>query len=219
MLYPVEPTAAGTIAHDAMAHAGKVDPIASESRPDRTLVLAGCDPMVGLLAQEIGVRHGVRVLPLLRSSTQALELLRQGLAHMAGVHFTNPSGESANEQAVHSSIGPGYCLIHQVRWDAGVAFDPRRREHSLRALLRANLRWVNREEGSAARRVFDVQLGSRRPKGYDHVVTDHRAVAATISSGWAEAGICVQARSCRGTPRVPAAAPGSLRAVRRGIAP
>lgn len=192
VLYPVEPTAAGTIAHDAVARADRVDPIASESRPDRTLVLAGCDPTVGLLVQEIAARHGVRVLPLLRSSTQALELLRQGLAHMAGVHFTNGSGESANEHAVQSNIGSGYCLIHQVRWEAGVAFDPRRREHSLRALLQANVRWVNREEGSAARRVFDARLGSRRPKGYDHVVTDHRAVAATISSGWAEAGICVR---------------------------
>lgn len=191
-LYPVEPTAAGTIAHDAVAHSGKVDLIASEWRPDRTLVLAGCDPTVGLLVQEIGARHGVRVLPLLRSSTQALDLLRQGLAHMAGVHFTNSSGQSANEQAVQSSIGPGCCLIHQVRWDAGVAFDPRRREHSLRALLRADVRWVNREEGSAARRLFDAHLGAQRPKGYEHVVTDHRAVAATISSGWAEAGICVR---------------------------
>jgi molybdate-binding protein/DNA-binding XRE family transcriptional regulator len=192
VLYPVEPTAAGTIAHDALAGAGTVEPIASEPRPDRTLVLAGCDPTVGLLVQELGARHGVRVLPLLRSGTQALALLGQGLAHLAGVHFTSTSGETANEQAVQSAIGSGYCLIHQVRWDAGVAFDPRRREHSLRALLRANVRWVNREEGSAARRVFDARLGSRRPNGYDHVVTDHRAVAATISSGWAEAGVCVR---------------------------
>jgi putative molybdopterin biosynthesis protein len=80
-----------------------------------------------------------------------------------------------------------------LRWDAGVAFDTRRRERSLGALLRANLRWVNREEGSAARRAFDTLLGSRqRPKGYSHVVSDHRAVAATVASGWAEAGMCVR---------------------------
>src|SRR5262249_13878581 len=62
----------------------------------------------------------------------------------------------------------------------------------LRALLKADLRWVNREEGSAARRAFDAQLGARRPKGYEHVVTDHQAVVSTIVSGWAEAGICVR---------------------------
>ncbi len=193
LLYPVEPTAAGAIPHDAFVRGSGTESIASESRPERTLVLAGCDPLVGLLAQEIGTRHDVRVLPLLRSSTQALALLRQGLVHMAGVHLTDPDGESANGHAVQSSLGSGYCLIHQLRWDAGVAFDPKRRERSLLALLRANLRWVNREDGSAARKAFDVLLGSRRrPKGYHHLVGDHRAVAAIISSGWAEAGMCVR---------------------------
>src|SRR5262249_11206873 len=64
---------------------------------------------------------------------------------------------------------------------------------SVSALLRARVRWVNREEGSAARRSFDVLLGSRpRPFGYRHVVRDHRSVATIVSSGWAEAGICVK---------------------------
>lgn len=52
---------------------------------------------------------------------------------------------------------------------------------------------MNREEGSAARRAFDRLLHSRRrPIGYEHVVKGHRAVAATVSSGWAEAGVCVK---------------------------
>jgi putative molybdopterin biosynthesis protein len=193
LTYPVEPTAAGTVLHDGVSASGAIDVVALEARPDRTLVLAGCDPLVGLLVQEIAARHGVRVLPLLRSSMQALALLHQGLVHVAGLHLTDRSGESANDQAVRSNLGPGYSLIHQVRWDAGIAFDPRRCERSLSALLRADVRWVNREEGSAARRAFDVLLGSRRrPKGYGHVVSDHRAVAATVSSGWADAGICVR---------------------------
>jgi molybdate-binding protein/transcriptional regulator with XRE-family HTH domain len=193
LTYPIEPTAAGAIPHDGISSSRGVNAIASDARPDRTLVLAGCDPLVGLLVRDIAARHGVRVLPLLRSSMQALSLLQQGLVHVAGVHLTHRSDESANDHAVHSRLGPGYCLIHQLRWEAGVAFATGRRERSLGALLRANLRWVNREEGSAARRAFDALLGSRRhPKGYAHVVSDHRAVAATISSGWAEAGVCVR---------------------------
>ena len=61
------------------------------------------------------------------------------------------------------------------------------------ALLKAGVRWVNREEGSAARASFDALLGTaRRPTGYDCVVGDHQAVATTVSSGWAEAGVCVR---------------------------
>src|SRR5262249_35601179 len=150
-------------------------------RADRTLVLAGCDPMVGLLVQEVAAQHSVRVLPLLRSSTEALSLLKQGLVHMAGGDFAEAGRRAATEYAGRSVLGPGHTLIHQVSWQAGIALARSRHERSPRALLRANVRWVNREEGSAARMAFDRLLGDRRrPEGYQHVVHDHRAVAATV---------------------------------------
>jgi molybdate-binding protein len=133
------------------------------------------------------------VLPLLRSSAQALDLLRRGLVHAAGVHVTDAAGRSTNGRVVRAVLGPGYRLLHQVRWDTGIATGTGRRERSAQALLRANVRWVNREEGSGARQTFDTLLAARRrPAGYEHVVRDHRAVATTVSSGWAEAGICVR---------------------------
>jgi molybdate-binding protein/DNA-binding XRE family transcriptional regulator len=186
--YPVEWTAAGSIPHDRGAAGDN-----TLALPDRTLVIAGCDPTAGLLAGEMAARHGIRVLPLLRSSTDALDLLRRGLVHVAGLHVTDTSGRPANDTAVKSTAGPGHWLLHQMRWDSGIAVGDGRKEQSVSALLRANVRWVNREEGSAARRSFDVLLTSRaRPSGYRRIVRDHRAVAAVVSSGWAEAGICVK---------------------------
>jgi putative molybdopterin biosynthesis protein len=191
-VYPAEVTAAGVLPHDAWFDGRRLQ-ARSTGAPEATLVVAGCDPTAGLLVREIAQRHRVRVLPLLRSSAQAVELLRQGLVHAAGLHVSDPHGRSANERVVRASLGAGYRLIHQVRWESGIAITGRRRERSAAALLRANLRWVNREEGSAARQTFDTLLASRRrPAGYDHVVRDHRAVAATVASGWAEAGICVR---------------------------
>lgn len=192
-LYPVEPTAAGAIPHDVRIEGQSIRPIEGSASADRTLVVAGCDPLVGFLVRELAGAHSVRVLPLLRSSGQALELLRRGLVHVAGLHLTDAAGQSSNDDVVRETLGTGYRLIHQLRWDAGIAVMPRRRERTVRALLRADVRWVNREEGSAARRAFDALLATRRrPEGYDHVVRDHRAVATTVSSGWAEAGICVR---------------------------
>jgi molybdate-binding protein/DNA-binding XRE family transcriptional regulator len=188
LAYPVELTAAGSIPHDRIAPTGEAGP-----RPDRTLVIAGCDPMVGLLAHEMAVRHDIRVLPLLRSSSEALELLRRGLVHAAGLHLTDGSGRSTNDTSVKTRVGAGYRLLHQVRWDSGIAVGDARKEQTASAVLRAKVRWVNREEGSAARRALDFLLASRpRPSGYRHVVHDHRSVAAIVSSGWAEAGICVR---------------------------
>jgi molybdate-binding protein/DNA-binding XRE family transcriptional regulator len=194
LLFPVEPTAAGTIAHDGRADGDALHLRGSEIHtPERTLVVAGCDPLVGCLVHEVAAAHGIRVLPLLRSSAQAVDLLRRDLVHVAGLHCTDADGRGTNDEVVRSTLGSGYRLIHQLRWDAGIAVWPQRRERTPRALLRAGVRWVNREEGSAARRVFDTLLATRRrPDGYDHVVGDHRAVAATVSSGWAEAGLCVK---------------------------
>lgn len=201
VVYPTEATAAGAIPHDGTVGEQGVT-VVTDARPERTLVMAGCDPLVGLLVHEMAERHGIRVLPLLRSSAQAIDLLQRGLVHVAGVHLSNPDDSSANDQMVRTRLGSGYALLHQVRWDAGVAVASQRRERTARALLTATTRWVNREEGSAARHAFDRLLGTRRrPAGYECVVRDHRAVAATITSGWAEAGLCIR----------PAAAEANLR--------
>jgi putative molybdopterin biosynthesis protein len=98
-----------------------------------------------------------------------------------------------NDRIVRSTLGPGYRLIHQLRWEIGIALSGTRPERTVAALLRAKVRWVNRQEGSGARRAFDRLLSAgRRPIGYHRVVKGHRAVVATVSSGWAEAGICVK---------------------------
>lgn len=194
LLFPVEPTAAGSLPHDGRAGDRPGHTAGSTATiPERTLVVAGCDPLVGFLVGQLAAAHGIRVLPLLRSSAQALELLGRGLVHAAGLHYTDAAGRGANAGAVRKALGPGYRLVHQLRWDAGIALGRGRRERTPGALLHASVRWVNREEGSAARSVFDALLAERRrPDGYDRVVGDHRAVAATVSSGWAEAGICVK---------------------------
>src|SRR5262249_47329884 len=52
LAYPVELTAAGSIPHDRSVPAAD-----AAARPDRTLVIAGCDPTAGLLAYEMAERH------------------------------------------------------------------------------------------------------------------------------------------------------------------
>src|SRR5262245_25469304 len=58
LAYPVENTAAGSIPHDLITPSND---LVSGPRPDRTLVIAGCDPLVGLLAHEMSARHGIRL--------------------------------------------------------------------------------------------------------------------------------------------------------------
>lgn len=193
VLFPCEGTAAGTIGHDGEQRGGRVTFLAGAVDQSRTLVVAGCDPTVGLLLQSLAEQSGVRLIPLLRSSSDALGLLQRGLVHAAGLHLGDRGSGSGNDAAVSHGLRGTHRLLHVVRWEEGIAVAPRKRAATARSLLAPGVRWVNREDGSGARQCLDRLLASRsKPPGYHHVVRDHRAVASTIVSGWADAGICVR---------------------------
>jgi molybdate-binding protein/DNA-binding XRE family transcriptional regulator len=197
--YPVEPTASGVLPHDGVWNraghgAGeRAERSAPASNPEagRTLVIAGCDPSMSLLAHTLARAGGIRVLAFVRSSARALSLLRDGRVHVAGVHL----GEDAegNAVAARSILGERHRRVHVARWTEGLALAPGLGYRTIASAVRARLRWVGREEGSGARRCMDMILeGRRRPEGAKFSATDHRGVVETIRSGWAQAGVCVQ---------------------------
>lgn len=199
LLYPFEPTSAGVLPPDGFRR-GRNDERYGSADPARTLVVAACDPAMGLFAAEMERTASIRVLPLVRSSQAALALLRDGLVHVAGLHLRDPDGASGNERAAREGLGPGYTLVRVSRWQEGIALGTGLEITSVSQALRAKLRWVGREEGSGARRCLDSILGRRpRPLGYDRIAHDHTSVVETIRTGWAEAGVCI---------RLPAASAG-----------
>lgn len=187
--YPVE--AGGTA---GPAHDGTFDGATLRESPaapdDRTLVLASCDPAAGLLAAELERRGGVRLVVLPRSSRQALELLREGLVHVAGVHLAALDDDSGNAAVVRQELGADYLLLRAAEWDEGLAVAPASRVRSPSAALRAALRWVGREPGSGARQCLDeLRPGGRPPR---RLARDHRGVAEAIRCGWADIGVCLR---------------------------
>lgn len=192
-LYPVEATPMGVVPHDGVALTTDTAPAFSGGDdPRSTLVIACCDPAVGLLAAALAQTAGVRLIALPRSSRSALELLGQGVVHAAGVHLVKAGDDEGdgNASAVRETLGPGYTLLHAARWEEGVAFEPARRFGSVREALRSDLRWVGREVGSGARQCLDELLGDRRPPR--RLAHDHRGVAEAVRAGWADAGVCLR---------------------------
>jgi molybdate-binding protein/DNA-binding XRE family transcriptional regulator len=183
-----EPTHVGVLPHDV---AGRAAPGVSPD-PRRTLVLAGCDPAVGLLSAFAAGASNVRVIPLIRSSRRSLDLLRDGCVHVAGVHLGDDA--AGNATVARDALGPGYRRVHVARWTEGVALAPGLGHRTVSAAVKAPLRWVGREDGSGARRCLDLILEGRtsRPDGYDRTASDHRGVVETIRTGWAQAGVCVE---------------------------
>lgn len=192
LLFPFEPTLTGVLPSDGLQRA-QCEEVHDSFDPARTLVIAACDPAIGLLVAEMGHGASVRVLPLIRSSRAALGLLRDGLVHVAGIHLQDTDHPGGNERSVREILGSGYTLVRISRWQEGVALRRDLGITSVAQAVRSKLHWVGREEGSGARRCFDSILGHRpRPQGYDRIAHDHTGVAETIRTGWAEAGVCLR---------------------------
>jgi molybdate-binding protein len=155
--------------------------------PD-TIVIACCDPAVGILCRILQEKTGLRVLPLYRSSGQSLELLQQGKVHIAGLHFAGKNDSKSNADYVNSTIGEGYNLLHYCYWVSGVAVRQEIQINNSEELLSKKLRWLGRAEGTGARLCQDLILqGKLSP---EFICKDHISMATAISQGLADAGIC-----------------------------
>lgn len=187
LLYPVEEIPLGAIGCDGSFRDGQFYEHPQFPAED-TLVLACCDPAVGLLAGQIARSSGLRLLPLQRSSSAALALLGQGLVHVAGVHLGRADQADGNACVVRQRLGAGFSVLRVAVWEEGVALSPGLGLASVQAALSARLRWVGREPGSAARQRLDDLLADRKPPR--RIARDHRGVAQAIRCGWADAGVC-----------------------------
>ncbi len=191
LLFPTEWTLGGTLGHDGVHEEDRIE-LTRPCSPGKTLVIAGCDPAVGLLAAQIRAISDFRVIPLTRSSRKSMELLEQGLVHAAGLHFSAGPTQTENRAAARAFLEQKSRLLRVARWEEGVAMDPSLKARSVRAVLASDIRWVGREKGSAARQCLDQILGHRRPAGYQYHALGHHEVTETICTGWAQAGVCVR---------------------------
>lgn len=189
ILFPTEAAALGMQPHDGVHNGGDI-PMWESGDASRTLVLAGCDPAVGLLAAELARASNVRLIALSRSSRAALDLLGKGLVHVAGVHLSKAGRSDHNQAIVRETLGSGYRLVRVARWEEGITFASQSRLSTIRAALRSKLRWIGREPGSGARACLDELLEGRNPPR--RMASDHRGVAEAIRNDWADLGVCLR---------------------------
>lgn len=189
VMYPVEALAGSAWAHDGICRQGVM-----RERGDwdagNTLVLAGCDPAAGLLAAEYAGASGFRLLAFSRGGGPALELLRQGVVHVAALHRSTAERPELNAETARERLGDGYRLLRSAEWEEGIVLPAEDHTRSVGACTRRIRRWAMREPGSSARECLDELLASRRSS--KHVAISHAGVAEAVRGGWAEAGICVR---------------------------
>ncbi|HEX4836004.1 MAG TPA: substrate-binding domain-containing protein [bacterium] len=167
-----------------------------------TVVVAGCDPALPAVAAHVHRSHprvGLAWLPV--GSLQALRWLREGAAHIAGLHLRDLRTGQENVPLVRRVLGGRRTVILGfATWEEGfiVASGNPRGIHRVADLARADVTMINREKGSGARALLDMALaaGGVTPsqiRGYQREAPSHLAVAQAVALGFVDVGIGVRA--------------------------
>jgi molybdate-binding protein/DNA-binding XRE family transcriptional regulator len=171
----------------------------------KRLLLAGCDPATGLLAQMVERESGVEVVSAAASSRLALAWLKQGKVHIAGSHLEDSKTGEFNLPFVRREFPDGdFTVITFACWEEGLVLAAGNPKgiRKIEDLARKNVRFVNREAGSGSRALLDKLLAksgvaTKNVNDYDRVAGGHLAAAYCVLSG--EADCCLATRSASRT--------------------
>lgn len=191
-----------------------LDSLASELEQELATLLAS-----KRRALRITASHGFAVAALIRqlegkdvavdlkyrSSTEAVAALGRGECDLAGFHL--PVGEFrqlAAAQYFKWFNAKQHVLIHLAYRTQGlfIAKGNPKGIQGLSDLTRKDIRFVNRQNGSGTRMLFELFLSKNRIRtadiaGYESAEFTHAAVAAYVASGMADASFGVEAAAKR----------------------
>jgi molybdate transport repressor ModE-like protein len=199
------------VAADRLIHA-RMDPLldsmASEIEADIRNAISASGDVLKIVAS-----HGFAIEALNRSlqkqplppdlsyrgSLEAVSALHRGSCHIAGFHVPVGACEAAILQHFKPLLKPHHRLIKLANRRQGimVAKGNPKNVWTVADLARPDVLFVNRQQGSGTRLMFDLLLQQEGKNGadingYENTELTHAAVAAYILCGKADAGIGVE---------------------------
>jgi putative molybdopterin biosynthesis protein len=167
-----------------------------------TIVFSGShDLSIGLLEDSLK-----RAAPHLKISASnvgslgGLLALKRGEAHVVGTHLLDPKTGTYNLPDIRRHLDRrAIAVVHLVVREQGLIV-PRGNPKNLRGLrdlVRADVRFVNRQPGAGTRVLLDYQLAKLRLRpekihGYEREEFTHMAVAVAVASGLVDCGLGVR---------------------------
>lgn len=168
---------------------------------EEAIVIAGCDPAMYLAAEHFRrFGEGASVIGWTLGSAAAIQVLKRGDVHMAGLHLVDDRSGQSNVPYLKRHLNMDrFTVVRFATWEQGLIVGSGNPKKILRIedLVRRGIRLVNREKGSGARELLDrqlmrVNLSTEHIKGYDAEVSSHVEMARAIFEGRADAGIGVR---------------------------
>jgi len=172
-----------------------VRPFASRDELRGNVIIAGCAPLIGALADRVATGAGrARAAWIEASSAKALDLLQRGLVHVAGLHRTGGD----NEAAVRARFGERRMLIVGLtRWRQGLVLPPNNplALGGAQDLLRPGLLVAQREAGAGAYELVRrsiAHLGGDPASLSGPLAAGHEEVAQLVRFGVADVGVAIE---------------------------
>lgn len=178
---------------------------AGEGGGEKKLVMAGCDPAIGLLSRIVEKVSGVEIVPAAASSKLALRWLRDGMVHIAGSHLRDPETGEFNLPFIRREFpDEDFAVVTFACWEEGF-LTARGNPKGIRKagdLAKKGVRFVNREAGSGSRALLDrllleAGIPAERVPGYEKLAHGHLAAAYSVVVN--EADCCLATRSAAQT--------------------
>jgi putative molybdopterin biosynthesis protein len=176
----------------------KVRPLRDVESLQRNLLVAGCDPALGVLGRHLEERfHGPRLHWIEKASRPALEELALKRVHIAGMHLLGQGSAGDNATAVRERFGSeAMVLVTLASWEQGFVSRPGQKYKSIADMDRKGTRIIAREPGAGAQELLEsVYRKSGRAWKHDTPVAiarGHRAVAQMVAMGMGDVGVATR---------------------------
>ncbi len=160
---------------------------------DNRVLMAGCDPGASVLVRHLR-RQGVELVVSYQNSSRSLELLKEGVIHIAGTHIRAEKTGEFNLPKIHKMFGKDEVAVFSFAlWEEGIAVAPGNPKEirKIDDLVRRDIRISNRETGAGSRVLLDALLAragitGSMVSGYDKIALGHLPSARQVQMGRAD---------------------------------
>jgi len=166
--------------------------------PHHLIVSGSDDLLLQILLREFNRRHpAMLATSATLGSLAGILAVREGRAHVAGIHLLEPlSGEYNRPQVASAFSRQRAFLVTLAHREEGLIL-PRGNPLGVSCfadVVRQRLRFANREPGTGVRVLVDHllgghKLGKRRLPGYETELFTHLEVATAVAEGRADVGV------------------------------
>jgi putative molybdopterin biosynthesis protein len=170
-----------------------VEVLGDKWRFDNRVLMAGCDPGASVLVRHLR-RLGVELVVSYQNSSRSLELLKEGIIHIAGTHIQDEKMGESNLPKIRKMFAKDAVAVFSFAlWEEGIAVAPGNPKEIRRIddLARQDIRISNREPGAGSRILLDSLLAragitSNMVSGYEKIAIGHLPSARQVQMGRAD---------------------------------